>query len=79
LSPCKTDLNLDARMNDRNQPKKYDWFAGMTTPSADVDSLKRLLDKSRWKLNDSTSKIIRTIPVLSSPKGFREQVLISFP
>ncbi len=79
LSPCNTDIYLDAKINDHTQQKKYGWFAGMTTPAADADSLQRLLNQARWMLDDSTTKIIRTIPVLSSPKGFREQVLISFP
>jgi hypothetical protein len=54
----------------------YHWFAGITTPTADIDSLNHLFMNNKKLLLPKTSFKSTIIPVLPSPIGFRESLVI---
>lgn len=56
----------------------YQWFAGITSPAADSDSLEVLLNE-RLSLGSNQSALIRKeFPMYPSPKGFREKLIIAY-
>lgn len=67
-------LYLDQKNN--SDTSHYQWFAGITTPSADVDSLQKLFMNNKQLFLPKTSFKSTIIPVLPSPKGFRESLVI---
>ena len=69
-----TLLYLDQKNN--SDTSHYQWFAGITTPSADVDSLQKLFMNNKQLFLPKTSFKSTIIPVLPSPKGFRESLVI---
>jgi hypothetical protein len=54
----------------------FQWFAGITTPEADVDSLQHLFLNNKQLFLPKTSFKYSITPVLPGPNGFRESLVI---
>jgi 4-amino-4-deoxy-L-arabinose transferase-like glycosyltransferase len=56
----------------------YQWFAGITTPDADADSLEVLLNE-RFPMDTNSAELVRKeFPLYPSPRGFREKLIIAY-
>ena len=77
LGSCRPELNLDASKISIVDSSQYVWFAGLTTPLADRDSIQKLYEQRAWMISSKQTQNLQVIPVLPSPVGFREYLLIS--
>jgi len=77
LSSCMPELNLDANNKCSSDSSQYAWFAGLTTPLADRDSIQKLYEQSAWLISSNQTQTPLVIPVLPSPIGFREFFMLS--
>jgi hypothetical protein len=77
LSSCRPELNLDANIAGTNDTSQFSWFAGLTTPLADRDSIQKLFEQSVWMFITKPTKDLHVIPVLPSPVGYREYLMLS--
>ena len=77
LGECIPELNLDANNISNVDSSQYAWFAGLTTPLADRDSIQKLYEKSAWMISSNQTQTLQVIPVLPSPVGFREFFMLS--
>ena len=77
LSSCMPELNLDANKISHVDSSQYAWFAGLTTPLADRDSIQKLYEQSAWLISSNQTQTLQVIPVLPSPVGYREYLLLS--
>jgi 4-amino-4-deoxy-L-arabinose transferase-like glycosyltransferase len=77
LSSCRPELNLDANIISTIDSSQFSWFAGLTTPLANRDSIQKLFEQSDWMFNKKQTKDLQVIPVLPSPVGFREYLMLS--
>jgi 4-amino-4-deoxy-L-arabinose transferase-like glycosyltransferase len=77
LGSCKPELNLDASKISIVDSSQYVWFAGLTTPLADKDSIQKLYEQNAWMISSKQTLDLQVIPVLPSPVGFREYLMIS--
>ncbi len=76
LSSCKPMLYLDVAQ--KQNSKQYHWFAGITTPKANMDSLNRLFLNNAFLLSDTNGMVLKKKPVLWSPVGYRESVIFRY-
>ena len=77
LGECMPELNLDANNISNVDSSQYAWFAGLTTPLADRDSIQKLYEQSAWMISSNQTQSLQVIPVLPSPVGFREFFVLS--
>jgi hypothetical protein len=77
LSSSKPELNLDASIISGVDSSQYAWFAGLTAPLADRDSIQKLYEQSAWLISSNQTQPLQVIPVLPSPVGFREFFMLS--
>jgi 4-amino-4-deoxy-L-arabinose transferase-like glycosyltransferase len=77
LSSCMPELNLDANTISTNNSSQFSWFAGLTTPLADRDSIQKLYEQSAWMISSNQTQTLQVIPVLPSPIGFRAFFMLS--
>jgi hypothetical protein len=77
LGECMPKLNLDANTISIVDSSQYAWFAGLTTPLANCDSIQKLYDQSAWLISSKQTQTLQVIPVLPSPTGFREFIMLS--
>jgi hypothetical protein len=77
LGECMPELNLDAKKISIVDSSQYAWFAGLTTPEADRDSIQKLYEQSAWMISSNQTQTLQVIPVLPSPIGFREFFMLS--
>jgi hypothetical protein len=77
LGSCRPELNLDASKKSIVDSSQYVWFAGLTTPLADRDSIQQLYEQNAWMISSKQTLDLQVIPVLPSPVGFREYLMIS--
>lgn len=77
LGDCIPELNLDANKICSVDSSQYAWFAGLTTPLADRDSIQKLYEQSAWLISSNQTQALQVIPVLPTPKGFREFFVLS--
>jgi hypothetical protein len=77
LGECMPELNLDAKKMSIVDSSQYTWFAGLTTPEADRDSIQKLYEQSAWMISLNQTQTLQVIPVLPSPVGFREFFMLS--
>jgi hypothetical protein len=77
LGSCRPELNLDANNISNVDSSQYNWFAGLTSPLADRDSIQKLYEQSAWMISSNQTQTLQVIPVLPSPKGFREFFVLS--
>jgi hypothetical protein len=71
------ELNLDANTISTNNSSQFSWFAGLTTPLADRDSIQKLYEQSAWMISSNQTQTLQVIPVLPSPIGFRAFFMLS--
>ena len=77
LGTSKPELNLDANKISTVDSSQYAWFAGLTTPLADRDSIQKLYKQCAWMISSKHTQVLQVIPVLPSPVGFREYYMMS--
>jgi hypothetical protein len=77
LGDCIPELNLDANKISSIDSSQFSWFAGLTTPLADRDSIQKLYQQSAWMVASNQTQTLQVIPVLPSPIGFREFFMLS--
>jgi len=77
LGECMPELNLDANQISIVDSSPYTWFAGLTTPLADRDSIQNLYNQSAWMISSKQIRGLKIIPVLPSPMGYREYLILS--
>jgi hypothetical protein len=77
LGECMPELNLDANNIRNEESSQYAWFAGLTTPLADRDSIQKLYEQSAWMISSKQIQKLQVIPVLPSPVGFRAYLMLS--
>jgi hypothetical protein len=77
LGECMPELNLDANTISNEDSSQYAWFAGLTSPLADRDSIQKLYEQSAWMISSNQTQTLQIIPVLPSPVGFREYFMLS--
>jgi hypothetical protein len=56
----------------------YQWFAGITTPDADADSLEKLVQERLPLDSNQTALVRKEFPMYPSPKGYRERLIIAY-
>ena len=76
-SSCMSELNLDANNISNVDSSQYAWFAGLTTPLADRDSIQKLYEQNAWMISSKQTQSLQVIPVLPSPIGYREYLMLS--
>jgi hypothetical protein len=77
LGKCMPELYLDVCKKSIEDSSQYAWFAGFTTPTADKDSLQKLYEESAWMISGKQHQKLQVIPLLPSPFGFREYLVLS--
>jgi 4-amino-4-deoxy-L-arabinose transferase-like glycosyltransferase len=77
LGSCLAELNLDANKKSTIDSSKFAWFAGLTSPLVDRDSIQKLYEQSAWMISSNQTQTLQVIPVLLSPIGFREFFVLS--
>ena len=77
LGTCMPELNLDANKISVIDYTHYKWFAGITTPMANRDSIQKLYDQSAWMISSNQTQALQFIPILPSPVGYREYLMLS--
>lgn len=76
LGTCNTELHLDVCKKSIEDSSQYVWFAGITTPMADKDSLQKLYEQSTWMIASKHTHNHQVIPLFPSPNGFREYLVL---
>jgi hypothetical protein len=77
LGECMPELNLDANKISTIDSFQFSWFAGLTSPLADRDSIQKLYEQSAWMISSNQIQKLQVIPVLPSPVGFRAYLMLS--